>query len=452
MDHAGNRAHDDVLSGRTGFVKHATVASMSFRGRAAAGSCCHRLREIVTPRANGGSISGPRKDSPIPIASPGAPGIIGADLNLISTTEAMPAKPAPASTSGEDRLAAARAKNLDAALQQIQKDFGEGSIMRLGDNRKMDIEVIPSGNLLIDRALGAGGFPRGRIMEVFGPESSGKTTLTLTVIAQAQKRGGLAAFIDVEHALDPEYAKKLGVKLDDLLVSQPSSGEEALRICETLVRSNALDVIVLDSVAALITKAELEGEIGDSTVGAQARLMSAAMRKLTALISKARTVCIFTNQIREKIGVMFGNPETTPGGRALKFFSSVRIDVRRIGQIKNSDGTVTGSRTKIKVVKNKIAPPFGEAEFDIMYDEGVSNTGSLLDLALEQEILQKRGSWISYKGSQLAQGRDAAKEILKNDPVIYAEIEAAVKDKLGIKGSPATGQSKIPDEPIRDEM
>jgi recombination protein RecA len=362
----------------------------------------------------------------------------------------MPAKTAPAPA--EDRIATARARNLEAALQQIHKDFGDGSIMRLGDNRKMDIEVIPSGNLLIDRALGAGGFPRGRIMEVFGPESSGKTTLTLTVIAQAQKRGGLAAFIDVEHALDPEYAKKLGVKLDDLLVSQPSSGEEALRICETLVRSNALDVIVLDSVAALITKAELEGEIGDSTVGAQARLMSAAMRKLTALISKARTVCIFTNQIREKIGVMFGNPETTPGGRALKFFSSVRVDVRRIGQIKNSDGTVTGSRTKIKVVKNKVAPPFGEAEFDIMYDEGVSNTGSLLDLALEQEILQKRGSWISYKGSQLAQGRDAAKEILKQDDKLYTEIEAAVKEKLGIKGSGTAAASKLPEEPIRDEV
>ena len=362
----------------------------------------------------------------------------------------MPAKPAPAPA--EDRLAAARAKNLEAALQQIHKDFGDGSIMRLGDNRKMDIVVIPSGNLLIDRALGVGGFPRGRIMEIFGPESSGKTTLTLTVIAQAQKRGGLAAFIDVEHALDPEYAKKLGVKLDDLLVSQPSSGEEALRICETLVRSNALDVIVLDSVAALITKAELEGEIGDSTVGAQARLMSAAMRKLTALISKARTCCIFTNQIREKIGVMFGNPETTPGGRALKFFSSVRVDVRRIGQIKNSDGTVTGSRTKIKVVKNKVAPPFGEAEFDIMYDEGVSNTGSLLDLALELEILQKRGSWISYKGSQLAQGRDAAKELLKRDDAIYSEIEAAVKEKLGIKGGAAATPSRLPDEPIRDEV
>src|SRR6188474_2016724 len=334
----------------------------------------------------------------------------------------------------ESKVTVARNKNLDLAIQQIAKDFGDGAIMRLGESTKMDVESIPTGNILIDRALGCGGFPRGRIVEVFGPESSGKTTLTLTIIAQAQKRGGLAAFVDVEHALDPQYAKKLGVNLDDLLVSQPSSGEEALRIVETLVRSNALDVIVLDSVAALVTKGELEGEIGDSVVGAQARLMSAAMRKLTALISKARTCVIFTNQIREKIGVMFGNPETTPGGRALKFFSSVRIDVRRIGQIKNSDGTVTGSRTKIKVVKNKVAPPFGEAEFDIMYDEGVSNTGSLLDLALEQEILQKRGSWISYKGSQLAQGRDAAKDILKGDDALYTEIEAAVKAKLGIKG------------------
>lgn len=363
----------------------------------------------------------------------------------------MPAKSAAAAQpSEENKLAAARAKNLDIALQQIQKDFGEGSIMRLGDARKMDIEVIPTGNLLIDRALGAGGVPRGRILEVFGPESSGKTTFTLTVIAQAQKRGGLAAFIDVEHALDPEYARKLGVKLDDLLVSQPSSGEEALRICETLVRSNALDVVVVDSVAALITKAELEGEIGDSTVGAQARLMSAAMRKLTALISKARTCCIFTNQIREKIGVMFGNPETTPGGRALKFFASVRIDVRRIGQIKSSDGTVTGSRTKIKVVKNKVAPPFGEAEFDIMYDEGISSVGSLLDLALEQDILQKRGSWISYKGNQIGQGRDAVKEILRNDTALYAEIEAQVKEKLGIKGVSAAPPPVAP--PIEDEV
>ncbi|MGB8354997.1 MAG: recombinase RecA, partial [Chthoniobacteraceae bacterium] len=246
----------------------------------------------------------------------------------------------------------------------------------------------------------------------------------------AQKRGGLAAFIDVEHALDPQYAQKLGVNLDDLLVSQPSSGEEALRIVETLVRSNALDVIVLDSVAALVTKQELEGEIGDSTVGAQARLMSAAMRKLTALISKARTTCIFTNQIREKIGVMFGNPETTPGGKALKFYASVRVDIRRIGAIKQADGTVTGNRTKVKIVKNKVAPPFTEAEFDIMYNEGISATGSLLDLALEKNIVEKRGSWLSYKGTQLAQGRDAAKDILKTDRALYEEIEAAVKAAL----------------------
>jgi recombination protein RecA len=328
------------------------------------------------------------------------------------------------------KLSAARNKNLDLAIQQIAKDYGEGAIMRLGAAQIMDVEVIPTGNILIDRALGVGGLPRGRVVEIFGPESSGKTTLTLTVIAQAQKRGGLAAFIDVEHALDPLYARTLGVKVDELLVSQPSSGEEALRICETLVRSNALDVIVLDSVAALVTKAELEGEIGDTTVGAQARLMSAALRKLTSLISKARTVCIFTNQIREKIGVMFGNPETTPGGKALKFYSSVRIDIRRIGAIKQPDGTVTGNRTKVKVVKNKVAPPFTEAEFDIMYNEGISSTGALLDLALEKNIIEKRGSWLSYKGSQLAQGRDAAKEVLKADAALYEEIETAVKAAL----------------------
>lgn len=326
----------------------------------------------------------------------------------------------------EDKAAAARSKNLDLAIQQIAKDFGEGAIMRLGDDTKADIAVIPTGNILIDRALGVGGFPRGRIVEIFGPESSGKTTLTLTVVAQAQKAGGLAAFIDVEHALDPTYARRLGVNLDDLLVSQPSSGEEALRICETLVRSNALDVIVIDSVAALVTKAELEGEIGDTTVGAQARLMSAALRKLTALISKARTCCIFTNQIRDKIGVMFGNPETTPGGKALKFYSSVRIDIRRISSIKLTDGTVTGNRTKIKVVKNKVAPPFTQAEFDIMYNEGISAVGSLLDLALELGVLDKRGSWISYNGDQLAQGRDAAKEALRADQKLYEEIYAKV--------------------------
>lgn len=334
-----------------------------------------------------------------------------------------------------EKLAAARKRNLDLALTQIQKDFGENAIMRLGDNAKMEVDVIPTGNLLIDRALGVGGFARGRVVEIYGPESSGKTTLTLTAIAQAQKSGGLAAFIDVEHALDPQYAARLGVNLDDLLVSQPSSGEEALQICEALVRSNSIDVIVLDSVAALVTKQELDGEIGDSTVGAQARLMSAALRKLTSFISKARTVCIFTNQIREKIGVMFGNPETTPGGRALKFYASVRVDIRRIGQIKGSDGTVVGNRTKIKVVKNKVAPPFTECEFDIVYNEGISSVGSLLDLAMEYDIIQKRGSWISYNGSQIAQGRDAAKEALKTNQELYAEIEGLVKAKLDEKAA-----------------
>jgi recombination protein RecA len=338
----------------------------------------------------------------------------------------MPAKSAEAKAEPvTDKAIIQRDKNLDLALQQIAKDYGDGAIMRLGDHSQSNIDVIPTGNILIDRALGVGGVPRGRIVEIYGPESSGKTTLTLTIIAQAQRRGGLAAFIDVEHALDPKYAQRLGVNLDDLLVSQPSSGEEALRICETLVRSNALDVIVLDSVAALVTKQELEGEIGDSTVGTQARLMSAAMRKLTALISKARTCCIFTNQIREKIGVMFGNPETTPGGKALKFYSSVRMDIRRIGAIKHGDGTVTGNRTRVKVVKNKVAPPFTEAEFDIMYNEGISNVGSLIDVALEKGILEKRGSWLSYKGNQLAQGRDSAKEALKADENLYKEIEEA---------------------------
>lgn len=326
-----------------------------------------------------------------------------------------------------EKVAAARKKNLELAISSIQKEFGETAIMRMGDEHRVDVDVIPTGNLLIDRALGVGGFPRGRIVEVYGPESSGKTTLTLTAIAQAQANGGLAAFIDVEHALDPQYARKLGVNVDDLLVSQPSSGEEALQICETLVRSNAIDIVVLDSVAALVTRQELAGEIGDSTVGAQARLMSAAMRKLTAFISKARTVCIFTNQIREKVGVMFGSPETTPGGRALKFFASVRIDIRRIGQIKATDGSVTGNRTKLKVVKNKVAPPFTEAEFDIMYAEGISSVGSLLDLALEYNLILKRGSWFSYNGNQLAQGRDAAKLALKENNELYVEIEEQVK-------------------------
>ena len=334
------------------------------------------------------------------------------------------------------RRDAARAKALEMAIQQIQKDFGEGAIMKMGERHRVDIDVIPTGNLLIDRALGVGGLPRGRIIEIFGPESSGKTTLTLTVIAQAQKRGGLAAFIDVEHALDPEYAKKLGLNMNELLVSQPSSGEEALQICEQLVRSNAIDVIVVDSVAALVTRHELEGEIGDATVGAQARLMSQALRKLTSFISKARTCCIFTNQIREKIGVMFGNPETTPGGRALKFYASVRIDIRRIGQIKSADGVVTGSTTRVKIVKNKVAPPFTEAEFEIIYNEGISGTGSLIDLAVEKEVLQKRGSWFAYKSTQLAQGRDALKELLKKDEALYAELEQEVKNRLDEAAKP----------------
>src|SRR5918911_356595 len=350
-------------------------------------------------------------------------------------TEKVEKAPAPAPAadsrnSDNAKQAATRMRDLEAAISVITKNYGEGSIMRLGDAHKVKIEVIPTGSLGLDMALGVGGVPRGRVVEIFGPESSGETTLMLHVIANAQKSGGLAAFIDAEHALDPAYAKKLGVNLDELLVAQPDSGEEALSICETLARSNALDVIVVDSVAALVTKQELEGEIGDSTVGTQARLMSAALRKLTSLISKARTCCIFTNQIREKIGVMFGNPETTPGGKALKFYASVRLDIRRIGAIKQTDGTVIGNRTRIKVVKNKVAPPFAEAEFDIMYNEGISSTGALLDLALEKQVIEKRGSWLNYRGTQLAQGRDAAKDALKSDRKLYEEIEAAVKAKL----------------------
>ena len=331
-----------------------------------------------------------------------------------------------------EKLAAARKRNLDLALSQIQKDFGENAIMRLGDNVKMEVDVIPTGNLLIDRALGVGGFARGRIVEIYGPESSGKTTLTLTAIAQAQKAGGLAAFIDVEHALDPQYAARLGVNLDDLLVSQPSSGEEALQICEALVRSNSIDVIVVDSVAALVTKQELEGEIGDSTVGAQARLMSAALRKLTSFISKARTVCVFTNQIREKIGVMFGNPETTTGGNALKFYASVRIDIRGSQPIKDGE-EVLGKLTKVKVVKNKVAPPFRKAEFDIMFGEGISHSGEIIDLGAELGIIKKSGSWYSYNDTKLGQGRDAAKVCIKDNPELAEELEGLIFEALNKK-------------------
>ncbi|SDU30649.1 recombination protein RecA [Verrucomicrobium sp. GAS474] len=351
-------------------------------------------------------------------------------------------------TKAETKTGVVRDKNLELALQAISKQYGDGSIVRLGDeNAKLSIDVIPTGSIVIDHALGAGGFPRGRIIEVYGPESSGKTTLALTVIAQAQKLGGNAAFIDVEHALDPQYSRKLGVNMDELLVSQPDSGEEALNIVETLLKSNALDVIVVDSVAALITKAEIEGQIGDSTVGAQARLMSSALRKLTSIISKAKTVVIFTNQLREKIGVMFGNPETTPGGKALKFYASVRIDIRRIAALKHADGTVYGNRTRVKVVKNKVAPPFTECEFDILYNEGISGFGSLLDLAIEQNVVEKKGAWLYYEGAQIAQGRDAALNELKGNPELFAKIEAATKEKIGVKvhvtkGSKAAAEAK----------
>ncbi|WP_415911136.1 recombinase RecA [Oleiharenicola sp. Vm1] len=335
----------------------------------------------------------------------------------------------------------ARDKNIELAVSSITKQFGEGSIMRLGDNAKMKVETLSTGSLAIDLTLGVGGIPRGRITEIYGPESSGKTTFCLSVIAEAQRRGGLAAFIDVEHALDPKYAKIVGVNLDDLLVSQPDSGEDALNIMETLIRSNSIDVIILDSVAALTTKAELDGQMGDATVGAQARLMSQAMRRLTAVVSKTNCVCIFTNQIREKIGVMFGNPETTSGGRALKFFASVRLDIRRKDQLKTPDGKVIGNRTKIKVVKNKVAPPFTECEFDIMYDEGISATASLLDLGLEHKVLEKKGAWIAFNGELVGQGREAAKEALKQNPAVAEKIKAAILEKAHIKGGEsATGE------------
>jgi recombination protein RecA len=320
---------------------------------------------------------------------------------------------------------------LNAVLAQIQKEFGDGAIMRLGEAESVrEIAVIPTGALSLDMALGVGGLPRGRVVEIFGPESSGKTTLTLHVIANAQKAGGLAAFIDTEHAMDPMYARKIGVKLDDLLVSQPSSGEEALSICETLVRSNALDVVVLDSVAALAPKAELDGEMGDAHVGLQARLMSQAMRKLTAAISTSKTLCIFTNQIREKIGVMFGSPETTPGGRALKFYSSVRLDIRRINAIKDATGKVIGNRTRVKVVKNKVAPPFVEAEFDILFARGIWWAGSVIDSAVEHGLIEKRGSWLSFEGAQLGQGREAAAEQLPKDPELEKKLVDRIKAKV----------------------
>ena len=328
------------------------------------------------------------------------------------------------------KQAATRARELEAAISTITKTYGEGSIMRLGDAHAMKkIEVIPTGALAIDLALGVGGVPRGRVIEIFGPESSGKTTLMLHVVANAQKNGGLAAFIDAEHALDPGYAKKLGVNLDDLLVSQPDSGEEALTICETLARSNALDVIVVDSVAALVPKAELEGEMGMATMGMQARLMSQALRKLTAILAKSKTTCIFTNQLREKVGVMFGNPETTPGGKALKFYASVRIDIRRKDTLKDAAGNAVGNHAKVKIVKNKVAPPFAEAEFDIIYNHGVDKEGSILDVGIEAGVVDKKGAWLQFEGDLIGQGKDAAKKALIEKPDLAKKITEAILAK-----------------------
>ncbi len=323
-------------------------------------------------------------------------------------------------------------KALDAALGQIERQFGKGAVMKLGDSSaQMNVETIPTGSLSLDIALGLGGIPKGRIVEIYGPESSGKTTVTLHMIAEVQKRGGIAGFIDAEHALDPVYAKNIGVDVDNLYISQPDNGEQALEITETMVRSGAIDIIVVDSVAALVPKAEIDGDMGDSHVGLQARLMSQALRKLTAVISKSNCTVIFINQLREKVGIMFGNPETTTGGRALKFYSSVRLDVRRIESLKQG-GEVIGNRTRVKVVKNKIAPPFKEAEFDIMFGEGISSAGDILDLAADNNIVNKSGAWYAYEGNKIGQGRENAKQYLKDNPAVCAEIERKVRELFNL--------------------
>ena len=332
----------------------------------------------------------------------------------------------------DERQEKEKLKAVELAFSQIEKQFGKGSIMRLGQKGAIQpIDSIPTGAISIDYALGVGGVPRGRVIEIFGPESSGKTTLSLQIIAEAQKLGGTAAFVDAEHALDAAYAKKLGVDIDNLLVSQPDNGEQALEIVEVLIRSNGVDVVVVDSVAALVPKAEIEGEMGDAQMGLQARLMSQALRKLTGAVSKSKTCLIFINQLREKIGVMFGNPETTTGGRALKFYSSVRIDIRRIASIKDGD-VVVGGRTRVKVVKNKVAPPFREAEFDVMYGEGISKTGDLLDLAVEKRIVEKSGAWFAYNGERLGQGRENVKQFMKDNPEIFKSIDEKVRKELGM--------------------
>jgi recombination protein RecA len=351
-------------------------------------------------------------------------------------------KPAEKPSAEKDKANLARNRELDAAISSITKTYGEGSIMRLGAAHALkQIEVIPTGALAVDLALGVGGLPRGRVIEIFGPESSGKTTLMLHVIANAQKAGGLAAFIDAEHALDPAYAKKLGVNLDDLLVSQPDSGEEALSICETLARSNALEVIVVDSVAALVPKSELEGEMGMATMGMQARLMSQALRKLTSILAKARTTCIFTNQLREKVGVMFGNPETTPGGKALKFYASIRIDIRRKETLKDPAGNAVGNLVKVKIVKNKVAPPFAEAEFEILYNHGINKEGSLLDVGLSHGVVEKKGAWLQFNGELIGQGKEAARTALAEKPEVAKKIMDAVMAKRA-SGEAANGEKK----------
>ena len=340
-------------------------------------------------------------------------------------------------------------KALEVAMSQIEKQFGKGSVMKLGQFKAMEIEAIPTGALSLDIALGIGGVPRGRIIEVYGPESSGKTTLALHVIAEAQKMGGEAAFIDAEHALDPVYAKKLGVDIDNLIVSQPDTGEQALEITEALVRSGALDVIVVDSVAALVPKAEIDGDMGDSHMGLQARLMSQALRKLAGAINKSKTVLIFINQLREKIGVMFGNPETTTGGRALKFYASVRLDIRKAENIKQ-DGEIKGSRTRVKVVKNKVAPPFREAEFDIVYGEGISRAGNILDMAVNMDIIEKSGSWFSYNGDRIGQGRENVKRYLKENPEILDEVESKVRSNAAKAFEDSLGE-EIPEIDMDDD-
>ena len=344
---------------------------------------------------------------------------------------------------------AEKKKALEAAMSQIEKQFGKGSVMKLGEFKAMEIESIQTGALSLDIALGIGGVPRGRIIEVFGPESSGKTTLTLHIIAEAQKMGGEAAFIDAEHALDPVYAKKLGVDIDNLIVSQPDTGEQALEITESLVRSGALDVIVVDSVAALVPKAEIDGDMGDSHMGLQARLMSQALRKLAGAINKSKTVIIFINQLREKIGVMFGNPETTTGGRALKFYASVRMDIRKIENIKQ-DGEVKGNRVRVKVIKNKVAPPFREAEFDIIYGEGISKEGNILDMAVNLDIVEKAGSWFSYNGERIGQGRENVKKYLKENPKMLEEIEAKVRQDFEKVFEESLGE-ELPEIDMDDE-